>query len=391
MYLSDRYDDGPQVGEWRNPPFWIDGRESGNNLIACRNGLLDLETKTLTPTARRSSTSTPCRSATTLNAPTPKRWIKFLRELWPGDEGKQSRMTLQEIFGLMLIADTSYQKIFLIIGPKRSGKGTIGRVLRRLIGTDNIACPTMASLGGEYGLWPLIDKRVAIISDARVHSQDAQKVAERLLSISGEDGINTNRKYQSFWVGQLGARFLIMSNRPPRIADASGALVSRYILLTMTESFFGREQKDLTEALYMEMPGILNWAIRGLERLRKRDGTDRQGFIIPKQSRHMIKALEEAASPIGAFVGDWCVVGPEHSIVMKDMYRAWQYCCKEQGDLKPGPFNHFSAALSEVIPGLRRKGRNPKRRYVGVALSEQGEKALEEAVDRESARRRGGW
>ena len=126
----------------------------------------------------------------------------------------------------------------------------------------------MASLGGEYGLWPLIDKRVAIISDARVHSQDAQKVAERLLSISGEDGINTNRKYQSFWSGQLGARFLIMSNRPPRIADASGALVSRYILLTMTESFFGREQKDLTEALYMEMPGILNWAIRGLERLR---------------------------------------------------------------------------------------------------------------------------
>ena len=124
-------------------------------------------------------------------------------------------MTLQEIFGLMLIANTSYQKIFLIIGPKRSGKGTIGRVLRRLIGTDNIACPTMASLGGEYGLWPLIDKRVAIISDARVHSQDAQKVAERLLSISGEDGINTNRKYQSFWVGQLGARFLIMSNRPP--------------------------------------------------------------------------------------------------------------------------------------------------------------------------------
>ena len=43
------------------------------------------------------------------------------------------------------------------------------------------------------------------------------------------------------------------------------------------------------------------------------------------------------------------MVGPEHSIAMKDMYRAWQYCCKEQGDLKPGPFNHFSAALSEVI------------------------------------------
>ena len=134
VYLSDRYDDGPQVGEWRNPPFWIDGRESGNDLIACRNGLLDLETKTLTPNSPAFFNVNTLPFGYDANAPTPKRWIKFLRELWPGDEGKQSRMTLQEIFGLMLIADTSYQKIFLIIGPKRSGKGTIGRVLRRPIG-----------------------------------------------------------------------------------------------------------------------------------------------------------------------------------------------------------------------------------------------------------------
>jgi putative DNA primase/helicase len=76
-----------------------------------------------------------------------------------------------------------------------------------------------------------------------------------------------------------------MTNKPPRIADASGALVSRYVVLTMTESFYGREQTDLTDELYQEMPGILNWAIRGLERLRGRDGTPKQGFIIPKQSR----------------------------------------------------------------------------------------------------------
>jgi putative DNA primase/helicase len=282
VYLPDRFDDdeGPQAGERRNSPFWIDTRVSGDNLIACRNGLLDLETKTLTPHTPAFFNINTLPFAYDPGAPTPKRWIKFLRELWPGDEGKRSRMTLQEMFGLMLTADTSYEKIFLIIGPKRSGKGTIGRVLRRLIGIDNVARPTMASLGGEFGLWPLIDKQVAMISDARVPGQDAQKIAERLLSISGEDGVTTNRKYQSFWTGQLGVRFLIMTNKLPRIADASGALVSRYVVLTMTKSFYGREQKDLTDELYKEMAGILNWSIRGLERLRSRDGTDRQGFII---------------------------------------------------------------------------------------------------------------
>jgi phage/plasmid-associated DNA primase len=102
----------------------------------------------------------------------------------------------------------------------------------------------------------------------------------------------------------------------------------------------------------------------------------------------MIKALEEAASPIASFVNDWCVVGPNYSIVMKDLYRAWQAYCKEQGDLKPGPFNHFGAALGEVIPSLHRKGRHPNRCYVGVALSEQGDEAFDEAIQQERVLRR---
>jgi putative DNA primase/helicase len=36
---------------------------------------------------------------------------------------------LGEIFGYMLTADTSQRKIFLLVGPTRGGKGTIGRVL----------------------------------------------------------------------------------------------------------------------------------------------------------------------------------------------------------------------------------------------------------------------
>ena len=36
--------------------------------------------------------------------------------------------TLQEIFGYLLTSNTSQQKIFLIIGPPRSGKGTMVRI-----------------------------------------------------------------------------------------------------------------------------------------------------------------------------------------------------------------------------------------------------------------------
>ena len=84
------------------------------------------------------------------------------------------------MFGLMLTTDTRYQKIFMIVGPKRSGKGTIGRVLTAMLGKSNVANPTMASMTGEFGLWPLIDKQLAIISDARVGKRaDPSVVAEQ--------------------------------------------------------------------------------------------------------------------------------------------------------------------------------------------------------------------
>ena len=55
----------------------------------------------------------------------PPRWLEFLGQLWGDDT--ESIDTLQEIFGLMLTAETRYQKAFLLFGPKRSGKGTIAR------------------------------------------------------------------------------------------------------------------------------------------------------------------------------------------------------------------------------------------------------------------------
>jgi putative DNA primase/helicase len=151
-----------------------------------------------------------------------------------------------------------------LVGPKRSGKGTIGRVLTRLIGKHNCVAPTLAGLGTNFGLAPLIGKRLAIISDARLSGRaDQHAIAERLLSITGEDALTIDRKYGSAWTGQLGSRFMILSNELPRLTGVSGALAGRFIMLSLTESFYGREDPGLTDNLLTALPGILNWAIAG--------------------------------------------------------------------------------------------------------------------------------
>jgi putative DNA primase/helicase len=81
--------------------------------------------------------------------------------------------------------------LFLWIGPKRSGKGTIARVLKALIGEQNLCGPTLATFGQPFGMQSLLHNQAAIIADARIGPKsDVHVVVERILSITGEDTLN---------------------------------------------------------------------------------------------------------------------------------------------------------------------------------------------------------
>ena len=56
-------------------------------------------------------------------------WLATLDQYHNGDP--EAIKALQMMFGLCLTHDTSYQKIFFLLGPPRSGKGTINRLLQK--------------------------------------------------------------------------------------------------------------------------------------------------------------------------------------------------------------------------------------------------------------------
>lgn len=90
------------------------------------------------------------------------------------------------------------------------------------------------------------------------------------MSISGEEALTVDRKYRDAWTGKLPTRIVMLSNELPRITDVSGALANRFILLTLTQSFYDREDTELSEKLYRELPASFNWSLAGLDRLRLR-------------------------------------------------------------------------------------------------------------------------
>jgi putative DNA primase/helicase len=336
-----------QLNNELEPPLWISQSiYAPRDLIVCKNtmihwpsGHLVANTPTFFTTNALDFDYLPeCGSQ-------PVEFLKFLRTLWADDN--ESIGTLQEIFGLFLIPDTSFQKIILLVGPMRSGKGTIARILQKMIGVRNVCAPTLSSLGGNFGLQPLLHKTAAVIGDARIGPKsDTAAIAERLLSISGEDMITVERKFLGAWHGQLGIRFMIISNELPKFSDVSGALASRFVILSLTRSFLGHEDLGLFDRLLPELPEILNWSIAGLKRLKERGY-----FVMPSASREQMQELDTLASPMKAFLRDaYEKTDSGRGVLVDDFCDAWRRWCETNGRDHPGTNQSIGLALRTAWP-----------------------------------------
>ncbi|MFT3883592.1 MAG: phage/plasmid primase, P4 family [Gemmatales bacterium] len=304
-------------------------------------------------------------------------WNAFLKSLWPDDSS--SIACLQEWFGYLLTCDTRLHKMLMLIGPKRSGKGTILRILTQVVGEKSVVNPTLASLATQFGLAPLLGKSVAIVPDARLSNRaDQAVVLERLLSISGEDAQTIDRKHRDPITCKLATRFVLASNELPRVLDTSGAFSGRLILLKLTHSFYGREDTELVNKLTPELPGIFQWALAGLIRLQARGC-----FIQPQSGLELTEELEDLVSPVGAFVREKCVIDPKATVEVGELYELWKEWCAEQGRQNPGPLQTFGRDLHAAVPSVSviRPVLNGKRVrfYQGLRSLQAGEVTIPSA------------
>lgn len=159
---------------------------------------------------------------------------------------------------------------------------------------------------------------------------------------------------------------MIVSNELPRLQDSSGALTGRMIVLRLTESFYGKEDQQLSDRLMEERAGILHWAIEGWKRLRERGC-----FVQPESSNELMQQLNELASPILSFVEDKCEVDDRYGIAVNDLYKGWCNWCNDVGR-DPTTTQTFGRDLSALLPRLTlrqvRIGAHRERRYEGIRL-----------------------
>ena len=364
----------------RDVPFYISGgvdKPAPRELVSCANGNLHLTTGDLLAPDSDLFNYNALDFDWDPAAAEPVNWLKFLDGIW-GDDAESIEL-LQEWFGYCLVADTSQQKMLFIQGPPRSGKGTIARILQELIGSDNYIAPTTQTLASQYGLAEFIGKSVACVSDARFSGADAAVIVERLLTISGEDTLTIERKYQSGVTLKMPLRFMFLSNELPRLKDAAGALANRFLILTQTKSFLGKEDPGLTARLRAELKGILVWAVAGWQRLHERGK-----FKMPASSVEAFEELRNLGSPVGHFLRDCCQIdldaAPGGGVDCDTLYQAYLAWCEKAGHKHKPTSATFGKDLRAAQPGLktsqRSRAQNKVRYYKIIMLNSFGESLM---------------
>lgn len=332
-------------------PAWLDGRTGADavRLVACSNVLVDPLTG-----ASRAHTAAYLNGHALDFAYDPQArcpaWRGFLESVWPGDA--DSRTLLAQWFGYVLSGRTDLQKLMYLKGMPRSGKGTIARILTALLGAQSVCGPTFDSFGGGFGLELLVKAQMAVVGDARFSGDPRvmQAAISKILSITGEDKLNVDRKYKTAWSGTLPTRLMLLSNEMPWFRDSSSAIVDRMLLLVFKESFVGREDHTLELRLRAELAGIFNWALEGYRELVIADGR----FVRPAASAEVLDEFRESVSPIAAWLEAECAHGGEGDLLVSGaLYQRWCAWCEENGH-KPGGANGFLRLVQTVWPTVSR-------------------------------------
>lgn len=315
-------------------------------------------------------------------------WRAFLASVWGsggpnGGPDVEAISLVHQMIGYLLSGANDQQKVFLMLGPPRSGKGTIAKLLFRLFGSDAVGFK-LAGLDSHFALEPLIGKSLAIDGDVRRSksiNRDEGKIVERVLGITSGDVQDAHRKNKTTVSAVLPTRLVLCSNPPFSLRDVGGALSSRVITLPFRVSHLGNEIFDLEERLAAELPAIVALAMQSMKTFR-RIGR----FVEPESAGELREEIERGQNPLKEFFDEWCEMdlysAEPARVPCGELYRAMRQWAEDGGQVAPSSQN-FGAALKQL--GVRKvrprgtsesTGKRPAFSYQGIRLLEPADVAM---------------
>jgi P4 family phage/plasmid primase-like protien len=348
-------------GTYAMPCLLPEGTE--HNFLALDNGLLNLDDTTVRPhtPAWFSGVCLPYPFDPDARAPT---WQAVLaRNL----EGDAQRITLlQEFFGYCLVKTTDGQACLILFGEGGNGKSVVLAALRALLGADNIATVPLESFGQRFAMAQTLGKLANVCPEVG----DIDRTAEGILKgyIAG-DRMFFEKKGKDGFSAPPTARLVLATNNVPRFLDKSEGMWRRLLLMPMNVQIPREERKAGMdkEAFWIssgELPGILNWALAGLRRL-KANGWQ---FTAPAACQAALAEHRLESDPTRAFLLERYEAGAEaEPILAGELYQEYRLWCDQFGHRSPMNNISFGRQVRRLFPRAYsdtiRCGREGVQRY----------------------------
>lgn len=273
----------------------------------------------------------------------PVKWLQFIDEVFKGDEdAQQKEMLIQEWFGYCLDRSLNLHKALVLYGDGGNGKSVILDVLAAMVPYHTRL--EWHELNEQRNLERLAGSWVNIATE--ISYKDNTGTTGFKKAVAGET-LTANPKYKKPFDFKPYAKFAFATNGLPMVDDVSNGVFRRLMVISLNNSFVGRENWNLTNELLKEMPGIIQWAITGLNRLHKN-----RAFTIVPSNITELQEYRRAVNSMQSFYDESVDMIKGQKVSFSEFYRSYTSYCLETSN-RPFARNKVRSIINQLGLKLR--------------------------------------
>ena len=255
------------------------------NIIPVKNGLLNVIDKTISPFNPDKIFFNKYNVFYDCDKTSCPKILNFLQSSLATEE---DLITIQEIFGYILLNNCKFKKGFMFIGDGDNGKSVAIDLLSEFIGHENVSNVSIQSLDDDqYSASGLFGKVANINADIGKGKLVETSMLKNLIS---GDTIYANRKFLTPIKFRNVSKMIFAANKLPETEDETDGFFTRWVIIEFPYSFKREHEYNNLDADQLasnkykladpyifekitseeELTGFLNWVMLGLDRLIKR-------------------------------------------------------------------------------------------------------------------------
>jgi len=245
-------------------------------------------------------------------------WESTIKDIFEGDINKI--ISIQEFFGYCLTRDTSQEKAMFLFGEGGTGKSVVLETLQNMIGKDNASFVSLRHFSDSMRISTLENKLVNIATEVPKKSEDYEETYKKIAS--GER-IDINPKYISPYAFRPFCKLIFALNEWPHIDDKTFAFFRRMLIIEFNKIYNEDIQdKVLKKRLVSELPGILNWSINGLKRIKEKNC-----FTQSEYMRQSVREIKMQNNPVALFCYQEIEVSEGSNLLKSELYKTYSAWC----------------------------------------------------------------